>query len=211
VARIDAGRTAVRGWAAALAGALAVTALAACSSQGVYTDASGDAPAPSGSAPSASASPTAAGLPADAQRYTSDRYGYSMMFPGGPQVMTAQQTVAGQDVTLEVAQYASSSDSVIATEGLGFASGTLSGTDPQVLLGGSLGGLVATVHGEVVSQAAAELDGAPALRADIKIEGADGDGQFILALHGDTEYVVFAAGDYAAAFDAYIESFEFTD
>lgn len=188
--------------------AIALGGLTACApTSAIYPDSAASSPAPSASA--SSPAPTSSAPPATVS-YTSD-YGYSLMLPCDPLSTTAQQELMKMKVNMEVAQcMGDDPHSGVFVEALRFPKGSLKGVPAAALLKSSLTGLASTTGGKVVSQEDSKLDGSPALRAEVAIDGEPSDAQFVLALHGDVEYVMFALGDYAEGFEGYLDTFKFT-
>jgi len=159
--------------------------------------------------PISSSAPTLGGV-----QHSSNDYGYTVLFPGEPEVQLSTQALLGMEIPVETALFGLNGASMFAVEAMGFPDGALGDMDEEkalVMLRGSISGVAGSTHGEVLSQEESELDGELAVRARLSIPDAPSDLELLASMHGTVEYVVMAGGEYGDAFDDYLATFEFTD
>jgi hypothetical protein len=149
-----------------------------------------------------SASPTPSPTPAGFT-YTSAEYGYSMEFPAEPTEQSKTVPVGDAQVPVTSAVWEGGTRSLIST-GAAYPAGALA--DVTASLKSSLDGIVAnTPDAQLVSSDPITLAGIPAVEAAISVPS--GHLVVVIAIDGDIQYQLVAAGFDKATADGFFASF----
>jgi biopolymer transport protein ExbD len=151
-------------------------------------------------APTASATPTP--TPAGFT-YTSAEYGYTVEFPSEPTENSSTVPVGDAQVPVTSAVWEGGTRSLVST-GATYPAGALA--DVNASLKSSLDGIVAnTVDAQLVSSDPVTLAGIPAVEASISVPS--GNLVVVIAIDGDIQYQLVAAGFDKATADGFFASF----
>jgi hypothetical protein len=150
------------------------------------------------SAPSPTPTTTSAGF-----TYTSTEYGYSIEFPAEPTENSSTVPVGDAQVPVTSAVWEGGTKSLVST-GAAYPAGALA--DVTASLKSSLDGIVAnTPDAQLVSSDPITLAGIPAVEAEISVPS--GNLVVVIAIDGDTQYQLVAAGFDKATADGFFASF----
>jgi hypothetical protein len=150
------------------------------------------------SAPSPTPTTTSAGY-----IYTSTQYGYSVEFPAEPTEKSSTVPVGDAQVSVTSAVWEGGTNSLVST-GAAYPAGALA--DVTTSLKSSLDGIVAnTPDAQLVSSDPITLAGIPAVEAAISVPS--GNLVVVIAIDGDTQYQLVAAGFDKKTADGFFASF----
>lgn len=150
--------------------------------------------------------PTSSQQPGEV-KYTSNAYGFSIVFPGKPTESNSQQTVDGAAVVVTQVVWTSGADQLEVQAAK--QPTTSASEDGDLVMTNALNGLISNAVGAKVSaQSIIVLDGQRAMQGTVTL--ANGAAiHAVVSVHGGVIYTILMANGTATSRTAFVQSFAF--